>query len=463
MKKSKTFLWGVHLIWLLSFFSFGVSQAEEIETINLSYVVEKVLANSPEVLNARDAVETAKLNLSSSASQGLSPEVTLSGNWPIINGEDTSEMTWGISIKDAVYLFDKSPTEKTAQILLQEAESQLLLKEEEAKVQAITYYLEIVNGEKDYSVAQKAAELYQILLEDQQRKWEEGNASSIDLLKAQENLENSRFLLQEKERELKLARENLNQLMGVPLDTFFSLTPISSPPPFRELDHSSLSLLLQERSSEKDTLQREKEKKEIQKKETQKTTQPQIALAGQYQGEDFQTQLSLNREGILSYQIQGGNPSYLRNSSYFSSPESWGVGLEVSWKIWDGKVTSNQLEAAEIEINRIEREMEILPQALSLKVEKAVNQFLQTQSNRELTSLVRQSAQDTYQIMEEQLKMGFITNRELLQSELQTQQAEANYQKAENNLWQAIVNLLRTLEEPIQVEENQIVIPSFLS
>ena len=139
------------------------------------------------------------------------------------------------------------------------------------------------------------------------------------------------------------------------------------------------------------------------------------------------------------------------------------VGLEVSWKIWDGKVTSNQLEAAEIEINRIEREMEILPQALSLKVEKAVNQFLQTQSNRELTSLVRQSAQDTYQIMEEQLKMGFITNRELLQSELQTQQAEANYQKAENNLWQAIVNLLRTLEEPIQVEENQIVIPSFLS
>ena len=171
MKKSKTFLWGVHLIWLLSFFSFGVSQAEEIETINLSYVVEKVLANSPEVLNARDAVETAKLNLSSSASQGLSPEVTLSGNWPIINGEDTSEMTWGISIKDAVYLFDKSPTEKTAQILLQEAESQLLLKEEEAKVQAITYYLEIVNGEKDYSVAQKAAELYQILLEDQQRKW----------------------------------------------------------------------------------------------------------------------------------------------------------------------------------------------------------------------------------------------------------------------------------------------------
>ena len=57
------------------------------------------------------------------------------------------------------------------------------------------------------------------------------------------------------------------------------------------------------------------------------------------------------------------------------------MGLEVSWKIWDGKVTSNQLEAAEIEINRIEREMEILPQALSLKVEKAVNQFLQTQSN----------------------------------------------------------------------------------
>ena len=139
------------------------------------------------------------------------------------------------------------------------------------------------------------------------------------------------------------------------------------------------------------------------------------------------------------------------------------VGLEVSWKIWDGKVTSNQLEAAEIEINRIEREMEILPQALSLKVEKAVNQFLQTQSNRELTSLVRQSAQDTYQIMEEQLKMGFITDRELLQSELQYQQAEANYQKAENNFWQAIVNLLRTLEEPIQIEGNQIVIPSFLS
>ncbi len=143
MKKSKTSLFprGANLVvflWLFSCFSGGLSQAGEIETINLSYVVEKVLANSPEVLNARDAVETAKLNLSFCFS-GLSPEVTLSGNWPIINGEDTSD-DWGINIKDAVYLFDKSPTEKTAQILLQEAESQLLLEEEAAKVQAVTYY-----------------------------------------------------------------------------------------------------------------------------------------------------------------------------------------------------------------------------------------------------------------------------------------------------------------------------------
>ena len=65
MKKSKTSLFprGANLVvflWLFSCFSGGLSQAGEIETINLSYVVEKVLANSPEVLNARDAVETAK-------------------------------------------------------------------------------------------------------------------------------------------------------------------------------------------------------------------------------------------------------------------------------------------------------------------------------------------------------------------------------------------------------------------
>jgi|GEM_PF-869452 len=451
------------LFLLLSYPAGGIAQATEAETINLSSVIEKVLANSPEILKAKDAVETAKLNLSSSASQNLSPEVTLSGNWPIINSEDTNELSFGVTIEDAIYLFDESPTEKTTQILLQEAESQLFLKEEEVKAQAISYYLDILNGEKDYSVAQKTVELYQTLLEDQKRKWEEGNASSVDLLKAQENLENAKSLLQEKERELKLARENLNHLMGVPLDSLLLLTPLSAPSTLSKLDYSSLSLLLQERSSDKETLQLEKEKKEIEKEETQKTTQPQIALVGEYQGEDFQTQLALDREGILSYQIQGGSSSYLSNSSYFSSPESWGVGLEVSWKIWDGKVTSNQLKAADIEISQIEREMEMLPQTLSLKVETAVNQLLQAQSNRDLTSLIQQSAQDTYTIMEQQLQLGFITDRELLQSELQYQQAEINYQKAENTLWQAIVNLLQTLEEPIQVEENQIVIPSFLS
>ena len=229
------------------------------------------------------------------------------------------------------------------------------------------------------------------------------------------------------------------------------------------MDYSSLSLLLQERSSEKEALQREKERKEIQRKETQKATQPQISLAGEYKGEDFLTRLSLDREGIFSYEIQGGSSSYLSSGSYFSSSEGWGVGLEISWKIWDGKVTSNQLKATEIEIDQIEREVEALPQTLSLRVEEAVNQLLQAQSNRELTSLVQKSAQDTYRVMEEQLKIGFITDRELLQSELQYQQAEANYQKAENNFWQAILNLLKTLEEPIQIEENQIVIPSFLS
>ena len=112
-----------------------------------------------------------------------------------------------------------------------------------------------------------------------------------------------KILLQEKERELKLARENLNQLMGVPLDTFFSLAPLSSPASLGRLDYSSLSLLLQERSSEKEALQREKERKEIQRKETKKATQPQISLAGEYKGEDFLTRLSLDREEF-SYEIQ---------------------------------------------------------------------------------------------------------------------------------------------------------------
>ena len=106
-------------------------------------------------------------------------------------------MTWGINIKDAVYLLI-IPL-KTAQILLQEAESQLLLEEEAAKVQAVTYYLNILNGEKDYNIAQKPWNCIKFSLKTK-KKWEEGNASSIDLLKAQENLENSKFCYKKRAR-----------------------------------------------------------------------------------------------------------------------------------------------------------------------------------------------------------------------------------------------------------------------
>ncbi|MDK2896630.1 MAG: hypothetical protein PWP04_750 [Candidatus Atribacteria bacterium] len=471
--KRNYFRKGVILILFVWLISPGLSEklasaANTDETLTLSQAIERALTHSQEVLAARDAVEMAELDLSIADSQDLSPNVTLSGNWPLWESWENSYQDFsqgiGVTIQDTFYLFKKSPSEKSAELLLEEAKNQLFLTEEAVKAQVVSLYLNILNQEKDYQVAQKTLEVTKVNFQDQKMKWEQGNASEIDLLGAQENLASAQAVLEQKEEGLITSRKKLNQLIGLPFDaspTLASPSPVSLP---QEWNQPALVQRAKESRSESESLERERERKEIEKKEIQKATRPQVNLVGQYQTEDIKTSLALEvTDGVFSYQIDGGETALSSSSSSFAPDGGgWGVGLEISWKIWDGKTTSNQVKKAEIELEQIEREMEILPQTIEVEVEEALQQVTQAQSNRDLSALILKSAEASLRIAEQQAERGIITNREVMQSELQYLEALTNRQKTENELWGAFISLLQTLGEEIKVEGNEAVVPSFL-
>ena len=451
-----------YLIVFSSFYAFASDTGEKEITLTLSQVVEFALANESSVLDAQDNYKIAQSNFRiAHKEKGFNPTVQVTGDVTLVGEAESKAL---LSISDSVALNETSSDLanqlEQADISVKQAQNALENVEENTKLKAITTYLEVLKAEWTTEMAQKTLEQAQTLEADMENQYQLGMASSVDLLKAKQTVERSRINLNQSNQSLLFKKQQLNQMIGYPLDTPISLEKDFPYQPLTEeldqltthaqSDHTNLKDLLWQKEIETITL-----------KQIERNRQAKIHLIGSYVEENYTVQFDLHSpDWVLDWKVTGqlseGDNTFSTSTSqdpFTPSATGWGLGLEVTWIPFDGGIAKERKQQQEIILAQIERKLKALPDSITLEVFDAYQLFLQSDQAVLTAQLEKQIAEETYRLQSQQYQAGFISDRTLKESELTLESAILNYQKALYDYILSKAQLYRVAGKKILVEE----------
>jgi len=437
-------------ISILSVSCFSWSQ----ELLTLEEAVNKAVLHTKEVLNAQDRYQIAQLDLEISKSTDFSPMVNIEGFVPLY-GDTQSNIA--LTMSDTIYLKKASKEERLAQLALQGAQDDLIKAQEEAKLQTISKYCSLLQAQEDLRVIQKNLELARKLYEDGKLRFEQGNASLSSLLELEKEVKEKEALLVQQEKYIASLTQELNLLLGNPLNASFQLAPL---PDFEALPHPELEEVIDSKlevSPEKKSLLREKESYQIELEELAKQKKVDISLFADYQGENAGFNASLNwPDWTLEYQLQLGSSVQnffqgVGSGTSLSEDGSWTIGVEFSFPLFDGGVVEKKEEQVRLNLGMLERNLEVWEKEALLTVDTQYQSFVQAENEFLLSRISLENAEGTYQILKKQFELGAITDRELLQGEVQLAGAQSDYQKNKVDYFLNWIQLLAQSEKPLDI------------
>lgn len=421
------------------------SQNEDIELhrstgdmLSLKEAIDLALAASPAVVNAKDALDIARSNLALVSRDVLiNPTVKVSARadafWS--NGTDSRtdsrEITMTIqdSLPTGKYLTGPSEAEKLAMLRIRDAERNLALSKEEVIYKTMSTYIGFLKAQKSLALAQKSLDLSEILFQDARTKLNLGIASTSDLLKAQQTLDEARDNVTKARASLEIASLQFNQLTGLPLDASVSLS--------EEFDYSPSSYdigqLLESALENRLEMQKAKDnlmEATINLDEILKSRKPTITVSGGYAGKELSFDLSTsNPTWDLNWQISGQYNMGQYNAGLPGEQkrdDGWHVGISLSWTPFDGGVSLEKEKEARIQVAQATRQVRDQESQIVLSIHQAYNDFIAAQGAVQNAESAVKLAQESLRIIQLRRDKGYATDRDVSQAELALQQAITN-------------------------------------
>lgn len=275
--------------------------------LTLSQVVEFALATDSQILDAQDNVKIAQSNRRiAQKEKGFNPTVQVTGDIALVGEAESNAL---LSISDSIALNETSSDLanqlEQADLALNQAQNALKNAQENTKLKAITAYLEVLKAEWTIEMAQRTLEQAHTLQADIENQYQLGMASSVDLLKAKQTVERARINLDQSNQSLLFKKQQLNQMLGYPLDTPITLEKDFPYQPLGEeldqftthaqSDHTDLKDLLWQREIETITL-----------KQIERNRQAKIHLIGSYVEENYAVRFDLQSpDWVLDWKVTG--------------------------------------------------------------------------------------------------------------------------------------------------------------
>lgn len=267
---------------------------------------------------------------------------------------------------------------------------------------------------------------------DTERLVEAGLATRNDLLKIEVQLANARIGAIDAENDVMLARMNLNNVLGRTLET--PVVPGSRP---YDTGQPDTILILAERG------------------EDSRLTgyawsgRPDL-IAAAYQVEAAKANASAARGAYWPQLDLTAGYNYNRPNARYQpvTPEfldSWDVGVNLQFDIWNWGRTGHQAEAAEAAVRQSELAASQLRDNVALDVQRAALTLRRSRDKLAVARLGLDQAQENRRMTDDRYKTGLATSSELLDAEVALVQTEASLASAEAEFAVARARLVRAL------------------
>lgn len=391
MKKSASYFnWTIALV--IFFISVPVPAAgEEIikkgENLNLERCIELAFKFHPNIVAAKNNVLVSQSKIGQAQSNYF-PQVSASGGYSKIksgSGGSTlksdnpyDQYNSSINLDQMLFDFGKTPTQVKIQKLNRDASKADLDDIIDQTVFNVKQaYYGVLQTKRSRDVALETVTQYQHHLEQAKGFFEVGIKSKFDVTKADVDLSNAKLNLIKAENNLKIAAVTLNNAMGIPDAPEYTLV-------------DNLTVKKQPITLQEALLTAFKNRPDLISITTKK--------------EAAKESIDLAKKGY--YPVLSGNAAYNWAAQKFPLQEGWTAGVTMTFPIFSGFLTKNQVKEAEATLNVVKANEDALKNVIQLNIRQAYLQLLQAEESITTAELAVKQATENLAIANGRYEAG---------------------------------------------------------
>jgi len=281
-----------------------------------------------------------------------------------------------------------------------------------------TAYIDVLRAQEQIENAKASLELARMNLTTAEKRFAVGQVPRGDIVFAQVPLAQAELELQRSQFARQSAVERLLQLMGLPQDTKIELSPLPPASDFKQSLEEDIASAFERRYDLK-AVESEVSRSELALKAARKEDDPRIAVGA-----------SINPAGFDGQQL---------------APGGYRVGVQLEWPLLSGNVVAHQIKAAQAELEMRGATLEVKRQEIEREVREAHREVLLAEIARDSSSLQVEQARESLRIAQGQYRAGLagftVVNeqqRELVRTQGQHTIARYSYLISRAKLSQAI-------------------------
>jgi outer membrane protein len=427
-------------VFLFFIFSFAVlgsllEYEERIpgEALSVDQCIKIALENSPLIAIAEGGVRKSELDVGDARAEFL-PNVSLSGGYYIDETYNTFEWNqnhYDLTLSASMQPFSSGRTylglERTGANLTSAREGYRLTRMN-LIMEVIGRYYNLLNAFGMLDLREGALEQKKYQLDFSKAQFELGMVPRADTLKARAAFEGARVDLHEANGELLIRRAELNEVMGLVLDSIILIEDVE----LKELELPEFDSVLDVAYRERPDIKQQEASVLASKYNMMLawvSRLPTLTLMGGY---------SLNAESFAFEGLPLNRPNWDDNSD-------WSVGLTLSFPIFDGGIKSRAIRKANIDLNNAKLGYENMKRKAELEVKSAHINLENASKKVELTERQVASAEESYEAALGRYKNGLAPITEVIDAEVTLTEGKVNLINSKYDFLEARALLKRAI------------------
>ncbi|MGO9482391.1 MAG: TolC family protein [Candidatus Kryptoniota bacterium] len=288
------------------------------------------------------------------------------------------------------------------------------------EVQIATYYWDFYNALQSKEFMQENLDRTKSHYKQAQDMMNQGMLTQSDVLSAKVQVSNSQLMFLDAENNVRLAAVALNNVLGVPLTTEYT---ISSTPQAGDTTMLEIGAYLKQALYDRSELQSLKLKYQA----------ADAAVAAAWGA--YLPQISV----VGDYYFQRPNQRIQPPVDVFN--ETWDAGLVISLPIWNWGQTEAKVDEARAQREQTELTEKQTADAVYLDVTQSYLVFKQAKDEITDAQTAVNDAEESYRISDQKFKVGLVTDIDLRDAEVKLLQAKLTFSQALTTLEIARVHL----------------------
>lgn len=398
--------------------------------LSLEDSIATALQNNPAIKIADASREAAEAGISV-AKGGNLPTLKLEhsdGRSKVVDAKGAANIgnKFGNSLTLSMNLYTGGQVEgniEKAKLGLKVADLDVEKSKQQIKLDATKGYFTILQARNTVKVDQESVDQMAAHLKNVEAQYNVGTVAKSDVLRSQVELANNQQVLTKAQNAYEIAISNLNNVMGMPLDTQIQVKD--------ELVHQPYALSLEDSIN------------------YAMSNRPE-AIQADYSIKVAQESVKIAKAGKLPTVAASAGKGWADTTFPGTDDNGWSIGLKATWTPFDSGVTNAQIKQSNSVVEKSLQTAKQTKDAVQLEVRQAYLNMVEAEKRISTSQVTVEKAEEDFKIAQVRYSAGVGTNTDVIDAQVALTQAKNNYIQAMYDFNTNKANLTKAMGVPVE-------------